>query len=279
MTRLETNQVGEGPEIVKLNAGDPNNTAEGDGYVFLVDNYGAGGYRAFLTDADAIASSAQADRLSKRGEWVVRPTGGLPNSPRHGSFVSVTQSVLTGLNTWSAVAAVASTTQLTADGRTVTAKVAAADGGDVAGTVTFTGGDWTQTVTVDGGTATATAPAGVTEVTAHYDGYTDGRVSPSASSAVPVAVLDLTVTATTRCVAGKVSEVVTVKNDDDVTASVAITGAHGSKTVSIAAGKTVSTAFSTRLAVFAGDTVSIAGQSADGQSHSSQVTVPAAACQ
>ena len=28
MTRLETDQVGEGPEIVKLNAGDPNNTAE-----------------------------------------------------------------------------------------------------------------------------------------------------------------------------------------------------------------------------------------------------------
>ena len=99
MTRLETNQVGEGPEIVKLNAGDPNNTAENDGYVFLVDNYGAGGYRAFLTDADAIASSTQADRLSKRAEWVVRPTGGLPASPRHGSFVSVSQSVLTALNT------------------------------------------------------------------------------------------------------------------------------------------------------------------------------------
>ena len=279
MTRLETNQVGEGPEIVKLNAGDPNNTAEGDGYVFLVDNYGAGGYRAFLTDADAIASSTQADRLSKRAEWVVRPQGGLPASPRHGSFVSVSQSVLTALNTWSAVAAVASTTALTADGRTVTAEVSAADGGDVAGTVTFTGGSWSQTVALAGKKATATAPAGVTEVTAHYDGYSDGRVSPSTSASVEVAVLDLTTTATTRCVAGKVSEVISVKNDDTVAATVTIAGAHGSKTVSIAAGKTVSTVFSTRTATFAGDTVSITGESVDGQSHSSQVTVAAAACQ
>jgi len=280
MTRLETNQVGEGPEIVKLNAGDPNNTAEGDGYVFLVDNYGAGGYRAFLTDADAIASSTQSDRLSKRAEWVVRPTGGLPASPRHGSFVSVSQSVLTGLNTWSEVAAVASTTTATAEGGVVTAEVVAADEGDVAGTVTFTGGSWTETVELEDGTATATVPTGVTSVTAHYDGYSDGRVTASTSASVTVVgALELTATAATRCVAGKIVETITVKNVDDVTASVTITGAYGTKTVSLAAGKTTSAAFTTRLASIPADNVAIAGQSTDGQAHISQVLVAAAGCQ
>ncbi|WP_210581448.1 immunoglobulin-like domain-containing protein, partial [Actinomyces succiniciruminis] len=46
MTTPLTGQEGEGPEIVKLNEGDPNNT--GDGYVFLVDNYGNGGYVPFV---------------------------------------------------------------------------------------------------------------------------------------------------------------------------------------------------------------------------------------
>ncbi|HTH06653.1 MAG TPA: immunoglobulin-like domain-containing protein, partial [Ilumatobacteraceae bacterium] len=108
MTSLETGQSGEGPEIIKLNEGDPNNA--GDGYVFLVDNYSAGGYRAFLTTGAAIASSQQSDRLSQRAAWNVRPVGGLPASHRHGAFVSVTQSVLTAMHQWTDVAAVASTT-------------------------------------------------------------------------------------------------------------------------------------------------------------------------
>ncbi len=277
MTRLETNQVGEGPEIVKLNAGDPNNTAEGDGYVFLVDNYGAGGYRAFLTDADAIASSAQGDRLSKRAEWVVRPQGGLPASPRHGSFVSVTQSVLTALNTWSPVAAVASTTALSAEGRTATAEVVAADGGDVVGTVTFTGGAWSQTVGLEAGSASVAVPAGVGSVTAHYDGYRDALVGPSTSAVVSFG-LELSAAAATRCVAGKVVETVSVTNDDEVAASVTITGAYGTKTVTIAPGKTAAAAFTTRAASIASHAVSISATAADGRTHASSVTVPAADC-
>ncbi|WP_137845865.1 immunoglobulin-like domain-containing protein [Microbacterium sp. 2FI] len=277
MTRLETNQVGEGPEIVKLNAGDPNNTAEGDGYVFLVDNYGAGGYRAFLTDADAIASSTQSDRLSKRAEWVVRPAGGLPASPRHGSFVSVSKSVLTGLNTWSPVAAVASTTTATAEGSVVTAEVEAADGGDVVGTVTFSGGAWSETVDLEGGVAQVAVPAGVGSVTAHYDGYRDGLVSPSTSAAVSVA-LELTAVATTRCVAGKVVEVVTVTNADDVAATVTLAGAYGSKTLTVAVGKASSASFTTRIAAFPGDSVSVTATAPGGQSYSGQVTVAPVTC-
>lgn len=277
MTSLETGQAGEGPEIVKLNEGDPNN-ANGDGYVFLVDNYGAGGYRAFLTSGQAIASSHQGDRLSQRAEWSVRPAGGLPASPRHGAFVSVSQSVLDALHEWTPVSAVSSTTALTTEGRVATAEVTAADGGEVVGTVTFSGGDWTQTVEIDDRTAAVTVPAGVDSVVAHYDGYSDGLVSPSASPAASLE-LDLTATATIRCVAGKVVEVVSVANADDVLATVTIAGRYGTRTVAVAAGKTVSATFTTRAAAIAADEVTITGQSADGRSHASSVTVSAATCQ
>ena len=276
MTSLETGQAGEGPEIVKLNEGDPNNT--GDGYVFLVDNYGAGGYRAFVTTGAAIASSQQSNRLSQRAEWNVRPVGGLPASPRHGAFVSVTKSVLDAMRGWTDVEAVTSTTTLSADGREATAEVVAADGGEVAGTVTFSGGSWSQSVDLADGSASVEVPAGVSSVTAHYDGYTDGLVSPSASSAVTFG-LELSATATTRCVAGKVTEIVSVTNADDVTASVTITGRYGTKTVSIAPGKTASASFTTRAVAITADEVAITATAADGRTHSSTVVVAAASCQ
>jgi hypothetical protein len=276
MTSLETGQAGEGPEIVKLNEGDPNNT--GDGYVFLVDNYSAGGYRAFVTTGAAIASSQQSNRLSQRPEWTVRQPGGLPASPRHGAFVSVTQTVLDAMRGWTDVQAVASTTTLSAEGRTAAAEVAAADGGDVAGTVTFSGGAWSETVDLQDGAASVDVPAGVSAVTAHYDGYADGLVSPSTSAAVEFG-LELTAAGTTRCVAGKITEIVTVTNADDVTASVTIAGRYGSKTVTIAAGKSASASFSTRAIAIAADQVAITATSTDGRTHSSTVVVAAASCQ
>ncbi|WP_194410560.1 immunoglobulin-like domain-containing protein [Microbacterium cremeum] len=278
MTSLETGQSGEGPQVVKLNDGDPNNNAAGDGYVFLVDNYGAGGYRAFVTSEQAIASSTQADRLSHRAEWNVRPIGGLPASPRHGSFVSVTQSVLDAMHGWTAVEAVDSVTELTVDGRTATARVTAADEGEVAGTVTFSGGQWSATVDLDGGTATVDVPDGVSSVTAHYDGYGDDLVAVSTSETVSLG-LDLAATAITRCVAGKVTEVVSVSNRDDVTASVTVEGRYGSKTVSLAAGKTVSVSFTTRATAIVAGTVTVTATAGDGRTHSSTTIVPAATCQ
>lgn len=277
MTSLETGQSGEGPQVVKLNVGDPNNTPAGDGYVFLVDNYGAGGYRAFLTSEQAIASSSQADRLSQRADWNVRPVGGLPASPRHGSFVSVPQAVLTALHEWAPVAAVDSTTALALSGRTATAEVTAADGGDVAGTVTFTGGDWSETVALHDRTASVEVPAGIASVVARYDGYADGLVNPSSSDEV-AAGLDITASPATRCIGGKVTEVVTVANGDDIPASVTVAGPYGSKTVTVAAGKSISTVFSTRTAATTAHAVSITASAADGRTHESQLPVPVAAC-
>lgn len=277
MTWPKTRQAGEGPEIIKLNDGDPNNKA-GDGYVFLVDNYSDGGYRAFVTTGAEIASSKQSDRLSQRSSWQVRPRGGLPASPRHGAFVSVPQNVLTAMHNWTAVAAVDSTTTLAVDGSRVTATVSAADKGEVAGTVTFTGGDWSSTVDLRGGKAIANVPGNVTKVTATYNGYADNLVHASASAEATVDSFKLTSSATARCAAGKAQVVVTVKNVSDVTASTTITTPYGKKTVSLAAGATTSAAFASRLAKLPAATVDVTGTAHDSRSFSGSAQLAATSC-
>jgi hypothetical protein len=180
MTRSETGQNGEGPEIVKLNAGDPSNTPDDDGYVFLVDNYGSGGYVPFVTTGSAIASSTMDSRLSRSEAWAPRAKTGLPASPRHGAFVNVPQTVLDAMHGWTGIEAVGSTTTATLDGRTVTATVNAEDGGDVAGDVTFRKGSWSQTAHLIGGTASVELPPSVMgTVSVSYDGYADELVDLS----------------------------------------------------------------------------------------------------
>lgn len=277
MTSLETGQAGEGPEIIKLNEGDPNNI-DGDGYVFLVDNYGAGGYRAFVTTGDEIASSSQSDRLSKRDTWNVRAPGGLPASPRHGAFVSVPQTVLTAMHDWTSIVAVESTTQIALDGRNATATVTAADGGDVVGTVTFTGGDWTETVALEGGSAAVEIPAGISAVTATYDGYADGLVETSASDAAEFDDFAVESVATVRCVAGKAQVVVTVSNASDVTADVRVETTYGTKNVQVAAGAKVSVAFASRLVTIPEGTVSVTATGPDGESFEGTAAIAATAC-
>jgi hypothetical protein len=103
-------------------------------------------------------------------------------------------------------------------------------------------------------------------------------VSPSTSAAVSLG-LQLSATASTRCIAGKITEIVSVKNADDVAATVAIAGAYGSKTVTVAAGKTASASFTTRAASIAAHDVTITGEASGGLTYSSTVTVAAATCQ
>jgi len=247
MTTPVTGNHGEGPQIAKLNDGDPNNTASGDGYVFLVDNYSAGGYRAFVTSGEAIASSDQTDRLSLRDGWEPR-TDGLPDSPRHGSFVSAPQQILDAMHAWSDVEAVESETALAVDERTATARVSAADGGAVAGSVTFSGSGWSEGVVLSDGVASIDVPPTVAEVSASYDGYTDGLVAPS--DAQPVAVgapAAFDVTTAPRCVAGKVVLAVTAANTGDVAATVSIATPFGEQVgATIEAGRSLTRAFSSR---------------------------------
>jgi len=118
-------------------------------------------------------------------------------TPVISSIARSTASVLTAMHEWTGVSAVASTTSLSVQERTVTARVVAADRGDVAGTVTFTGqaatsalvraSAWSVQVLVSRGGASVVVPAGIRTVTAQYDGYRDQLVQVSNSDAVTLA--------------------------------------------------------------------------------------------
>ena len=261
MTTPVTGNHGEGPQIAKLNDGDPNNTPSGDGYVFLVDNYSAGGYRAFVTSGEAISSSEQANRLSQRDGWEPR-TDGLPDSPRHGSFVSAPQQILDAMHSWSDVEAAESDTALEVEGRTATARVSAVDGGAVVGSVTFSGSGWTETVALTDGAARVDVPSDVTEVRARYDGYTDGLVAPSDAQPVSIgAPAALDATAAPRCVAGKAVLAVTVANTSEASATASIETPFGEQAgVTVDAGRSVTRTFSSRAAeIAAGEATVTAG--------------------
>src|SRR5699024_6328994 len=158
-----------------------------------------GGYRAFITSAQEISSSRQDDRISQRESWTLHPRGGLPESPRHGAFVSVPQTVLTALHDWDEVEAVDSTTTLTAQGRRLTAAVVPDDRAQLAATLTFSAEQWSRTVTLVSGAASVTVPSGVSVLTAHYDGYQDDLVAPSVTRPLRVGPA-IDVAAQARCV-------------------------------------------------------------------------------
>lgn len=274
MTTPVTGNHGEGPQILALNEGDPNNTPDDDGYVFLVDNYSAGGYRAFTTSGSEIAASRQDQRLSQQEGWEPR-LDELPESPRHGAFVSASQQVLDAMHGWQEIEAVPSRTSLVLDGRSAIAEVAAEDGCEVAGTVVFSGKDWTETVELSDASASAHAPEGAGEITASYQGYRDGLVEPSRSEPLDVdETLPLAASAVPRCVAGNVTLAVTTINggDDPVTATI-VTPFGNSSGVPLQPGARTTTAFSTRAPeIAAGEVrVSVVGEGAT-------ASYPAAAC-
>lgn len=72
--------------------------------------------------------------------------------------------------------------------------------------------------------------------------------------------LDLSATADTRCVVGRVVQTVRVTNDDDVPVSLTITSPYGKRETSLAPGRGVSYAFTTRQAGIAAGTVEISGE-------------------
>ncbi|HLR92924.1 MAG TPA: immunoglobulin-like domain-containing protein [Jiangellaceae bacterium] len=274
MTTPVTGNPGEGPQIAELNEGDPNNTADDDGYVFLVDNYSAGGYRAFVTSGAAIAASGRDHRLSQQDGWQPR-TDGLPASPRHGSFVSAPQQVIDAMHEWRPVEAAASETTISAEGRTATATVAAEDDGEVAGTVTFTGQDWSETVTLTDGRASAEVPETVQEVTARYEGYSDGLVDPSRSAPLDIGpAVSIDASTATRCVAGQVVLTVTAGNTGDEPVTATITTPLGERSeLTLGPGRSTTAAFSSRRGDIAAGQVTVVADGAE-----AQASYPAASC-
>lgn len=94
--------------------------------------------------------------------------------------------------------------------------------------------------------------------------------------------LDVEASVTTRCVSGKVVQVVTVRNDDGVPVAATVSGSYGSKTfATVAAGKSTSATFTTRLAAIPTGTVTLtATATVDGSptSHEVEVTTASASC-
>ncbi len=79
-------------------------------------------------------------------------------------------------------------------------------------------------------------------------------------TASPDPALDLTVAVASRCVSGKVVQTVTVTNGEDVPVALSTTSPYGSKsTAALAAGRSVSYAFTTRLGSIEGGVVQVAG--------------------
>src|SRR5699024_792880 len=247
-----------GPADPRLNQDDPNNTPDGDGYVFLVDNYSAGGYRAFVTTGDEIAASRQDHRLSQQDGWEPR-TDGLPESPRHGAFVSAPQQVLDAMHGWQEVAAVPPTTELSVASGTATATVTAQDGGDVAGTVEFSAPGWSETAQLADGEASVAVPEGAGMITASYRGYRDGLVAPSRSEPTdPGGPARVAVSTATRCVAGEVTLMATASNLSEEPATIGVTSPFGRKPeTTLQPGGSHTAAFSTRASEIAGGEVDV----------------------
>ncbi|MFH8252296.1 glycoside hydrolase [Microbacterium sp. B2969] len=163
---------------------------------------------------------------------------------------------------------------------------------------TFTPEQTTYTVDWDGGALPTVAAIGVdrnatvnvAQATAATPTATIGVTAPSgASKTYTVAfqkkvapALQATATAVTRCVAGKVTLVVSVENTDDVPLDVALTTAYGTKKIDdLGAGKKTSATFTSKLAsVPAGSAGVVVSAVVDG--HPTQATLeaayPAASC-
>jgi GH43 family beta-xylosidase len=98
----------------------------------------------------------------------------------------------------------------------------------------------------------------------------------------PEPALDVSATVATRCVAGKVVQIVQATNGEEVPVTVVASGAYGSKTfTALGAGKSASASFTTRLAAIPAATVSLtATATVDGApvTATTAVAYPAVTC-
>ncbi|MCH6231173.1 family 43 glycosylhydrolase [Microbacterium sp. CFH 31415] len=287
-TARNTTRTTEGPTIFRANAGDTSLPAGVDeGFYLFVDDFTGVGYLPLFTESLAAP------------QWRT-VTGALPKS-RHGSVLPVT------LNQWEAAKGAPLTkvaTEVELDGvepgdtlrpgDALAATVTAADGGAVAGFVRFTVGHLTVDAPIVAKDGAYVAEAVVPETDAAGEAvqlsaaFADFDVlAGSAASTVDVMlgdppVLEVEASVSARCVSGKVVQVVTVSNADDVAVSATVTGAYGSKTfASIAAGKSSSASFTTRLASIPTGSISLTASAAVAGSpviDTTEVTTAPASC-
>ncbi|MCW3493423.1 family 43 glycosylhydrolase [Microbacterium sp. SSM24] len=81
----------------------------------------------------------------------------------------------------------------------------------------------------------------------------------TATVTVTASGLDVDAAVTSRCVSGKVVQVLTVTNGEDVPVTIAVSGTYGTKTfTALAAGRSASATFTTRLAAVPAGTITLA---------------------
>lgn len=253
----------EGPVIFEANPGD---TACPGQFYLWGDRYtNGGGYQA--------ACEANIEAQTWQAKTITMTNAGVPR-PRHGTVLPIT------LREWNHIrgipnADVATTVEVAVDGvredaqAKVTATVAAADTFETGGQVRFTAGDWSQTVYLEDGKATAELPAGLAigahDVKAEYLGFDYLLASAATASFDVLPLVEASVTITGRCVAGKETLVVTVANGHDGNVHVEHSTVYGKKEIAtLPTGKTVSTAFTTRLASVPAGTVTTTVSSGKG---------------
>jgi hypothetical protein len=170
--------------------------------------------------------------------------------PRHGTVIPVTraeyQKVLEAYQPNLAVASVAAIDVTTRAGSAPVlpqAKLTKADGS-------------TETVPVQWETVDPSdyATAGTFTVTGIAQ---DASRMPVEATVTVEAAIDVTVTAETRCVAGKVVLTAKIVNTGAEPADVAVSTPYGTKSATVAAGKTASYSFTTRLASTAHGTITV----------------------
>jgi 5'-nucleotidase len=103
------------------------------------------------------------------------------------------------------------------------------------------------------------------EYTLELAGYGSTAEAALLVTAAPAAVLDLVVTVSPRCVAGKVYLYTSVKNNGTEAAEVATVTSYGSKTVAgVTGGRSASGSFAARLALIPAGQIAVTAEGVDG---------------
>lgn len=253
---------GEGTTIVWPNPGDVNGADGVYAFIDQADYYGGEGYVPFK--ATSVAD----------GDWTLVHDHTLPLSPRHGTILPIS------VAEYEAILKEYQPDRLvTAD--TVTVETAAGEAPALPARVDATLGRGTAserelgdvTVTWDAIDPASYAEPGEFTVigTLPHFGFVTARVT------VSDLVVDVTPAVTSRCVAGTVYVVTTVRNDEDGPVSVELTSPYGVKTATVAAGRTVSVTQSTRQASISAVDMSLRATRA-GLTGTFTITAPATSC-
>lgn len=243
-----TYSSGEGPSIFPANDGDVNNL---DWFLFIDQPNYHGGPNYYIPFGS--------NDLENGDSWVPLGTklrANLPQNsdggkPRHGTVIPVTraeyQKVLEAYAPAIAVTSVGALSATTKAGVAPTlptsAQLTKKDGSQETAAVT-----WDAIAPAKYATAGTFTVKGVAQ---------DASRQPVEATVTVERALDVTVAAETRCVAGKVTLVAKIANDADATVDLAVKTAYGDKSASLAAGKSVSYAFTTRLATTPAGEVSV----------------------